>query len=211
VWAGVRTRILLGTGILAAPALYAFWTWGMHDYQRERLLNFLNPEKDLLGAGYNIIQARITVGSGGWLGQGWMAGQQSQLGFQKVSYSDFIFSVVAEEFGFVGALALCALLFYLVWRCLVVARRAQDDYGSLLAAGVATWVGMQIFVNVGMNINIMPVTGIPLPFISYGGSALISMLLGLGLVQSVALRSSPIIFGHKAWSPAWAKTARTTR
>jgi rod shape determining protein RodA len=103
------------------------------------------------------------------------------------------------------------LLFILVWRCLVVASRAPDAYGSLIAVGVASWIGMQVFVNVGMNIGLMPVTGIPLPFISYGGSSLVSTLLGLGLVQSIALRSSPIIFGHKAWSPAWAKTARTTR
>jgi rod shape determining protein RodA len=211
LWAGVRLRLFVAAGLLAIPSIFAFWTWVMHDYQRERLLIFLNPEKDLLASGYNIIQARISIGSGGLFGQGWMAGQQSQLEFLKVRYSDFIFSVVAEEFGFVGALVLCALLFYLVWRCLAVAHRAPDDYGSLLAVGVGTWVGMQIFVNAGMNIGLMPVTGIPLPFISYGGSALMSMLLGIGLVQSVALRSSPIIFGRKAWSPAWAKTARTAR
>ena len=105
---------------------------------------------------------------------------------------------------------LCALLFVLVWRCLVVASRAGDDYGSLLAAGVASWIGMQVFVNVGMNIGLMPVTGIPLPFISYGGSSLISMLLGIGLVQSVALRSSPVIFGGNPWSAPWVRTARTT-
>ncbi len=208
VGAGVRARFFIGAGVLAVPALYAFWNWGMHDYQRQRLLIFLHPESDLLSAGYNIIQARIAIGSGGWFGQGWMGGQQSQLAFLKVRYSDFIFSVVAEEFGFVGALALCALLFILVWRCLVVAFRAPDAYGSLIAVGVATWIGMQVFVNAGMNIGLMPVTGIPLPFISYGGSSLISTLLGLGLVQSISLRSSPIIFGHKAWSPAWARTTR---
>ena len=211
IGAGVRPRIFAGAALLAIPTLYGFWNWVMHDYQRDRLLIFLNPEKDLLSAGYNIIQARITIGSGGWFGQGFMAGQQSQLEFLKVRYSDFIFSVVCEEFGYIGALALCALLFLLVWRCLVIASRAPDDYGSLIAVGVATWIGMQVFVNAGMNIGLMPVTGIPLPFISYGGSSMISMLLGLGLVQSVSLRSSPIIFGHKAWSPAWVKFARTRR
>jgi rod shape determining protein RodA len=170
----------------------------------------LNPQRDLLHDGYNIIQARITIGSGGLFGLGYMGGQQSQLDFLKVSYSDFVFSVVAEEFGFVGSLALCALLFILVWRCLVVASHAGDAYGGLIAVGVASWIGMQVFVNVGMNIGLMPVTGIPLPFISYGGSSLISVLLGIGLVQSVASRSSPIIFGHKAWGAAWARSARTT-
>ena len=210
VAAGVRGRIFLGMGILAIPTLYVFWNWVMHDYQRKRLLIFLNPESDLLGDGYNILQARITIGSGGWLGQGFMAGQQSQLQFLKVRYSDFIFSVVAEEFGFIGSLALCALIFVLVWRCLVIASRAPDDYGSLIAIGVATWIGVQVFINAGMNIGLMPVTGIPFPFVSYGGSSLLSMLLGLGLVQSISLRSSPIIFGKKAWGAAWTRTARTS-
>jgi len=208
--AGVSWKFFTGAVVLAAPALYVFWNYVMHDYQQKRLLVFLNPEVDLLGDGYNIIQARITIGSGGLFGQGYMAGHQSQLQYLKVRYSDFIFSVVAEEFGFIGALALCALLFVLVWRCLVVARRSPDAFGSLIAVGVATWIGVQVFVNAGMNIGLMPVTGIPLPFISYGGSALISMLLGLGLVQSVSLRSSSIIFGHTRWSPAWARMARSS-
>ena len=210
VGAGVRWRFYIGSVILAVPALYIFWNYVMHDYQRDRLVIFLDPEREILAGGYNIIQSRIAAGSGGWFGQGYMAGNQSQLEFLKVRYSDFIFSVVSEEFGFVGALALIALLLILVWRCIVVASRARDHYGSLIAIGVASWIGMQVFVNVGMNIGLMPVTGIPLPFISYGGSSLTSMLLGLGLVQSVALRSSPVIFGANPWSPAWAGSARTT-
>lgn len=210
VAAGVRARIFIGAGIVAIPALLAFWQWGMQDYQRSRFLVFLNPNSDLLGEGYNIIQARTTIGSGGWFGQGYLAGTQSQLGFLKVQYSDFIFSVVAEEFGFIGSLALVALLLILVWRCLVVASRANDTYGSLIATGVAAWIGMQVFINVGMNIGLMPVTGIPLPFISYGGSSLMSILLGLGLVQSVALRSSSVIFGGSPLRAGWARSARTT-
>jgi rod shape determining protein RodA len=207
--AGVRTRIFLGAALAAIPALYGLWNWLMQGYQRDRLMIFLNPQSDLMDGGYNIIQARITIGSGGLFGLGFMGGQQSQLDFLKVRYSDFIFSVVAEEFGLIGSLALCALLFILVWRCLVVASHAGDSYGSLIAVGIASWIGMQVFVNVGMNIGIMPVTGIPLPFISYGGSSLISMLLGIGLVQSVASRSSPIIFGGSAWGAAWVRSART--
>ncbi|MDQ6695723.1 MAG: rod shape-determining protein RodA [Chloroflexota bacterium] len=210
VAARVPGRIFVATGLLTLPTLYVFWNYVMHDYQRQRFLIFLHPESDLLGDGYNILQTQITIGSGGWLGQGYMAGSQSQLDFLKVQYSDFIFSVVAEEFGFIGALALIALLFILVWRCIVVASRANDAYGSLIAVGVATWVGMQVFINVGMNIGLMPVTGIPLPFISYGGSSLMSILLGLGFVQSVAMRSSSVIFGGNKWSPGWARSGRTT-
>ncbi|HKP52432.1 MAG TPA: rod shape-determining protein RodA [Chloroflexia bacterium] len=208
--AGVRARILVTTGVLSIPIAFVFWNWVMHPYQRDRLLIFLDPQKDMLGQGYNILQARTAIGGGGWLGQGYLSGTQTQLEFTKVQYSDFIFSVVAEEFGFIGAVALIALLFLLVWRCLVVASRAQDAFGSLIAVGVATWIGVQIFINVGMNIGLMPVTGIPLPFISYGGSSLISMLLGLGLVQSVALRSSPVIFGGNQWRPGWGRAGRTT-
>ena len=118
--------------------------------------------------------------------------------------------MVAEEFGFIGSVALIALLFTLVWRCLTVASRAQDAFGCLIATGVATWIGMQLFINVGMNIGLMPVTGIPLPFISYGGSSLMSTLLALGLVQSVALRSSTVIFGGNHWRPGWGRAGRTT-
>ncbi|HUP27530.1 MAG TPA: rod shape-determining protein RodA [Chloroflexia bacterium] len=210
VAAGVARRIFVGTALLAIPAAYVFWNYVMHDYQQKRLLVFLNPESDVLNEGYNILQARITIGSGGWFGQGYMAGTQSQGEFLKVGYSDFIFSVVAEEFGFIGALILIALLFITVWRCLVVASRAKDNFGSLIAVGVATWIGMQIFINVGMNIGLMPVTGIPLPFISYGGSSLMSILLGLGLVQSVALRSSPVMFTGEGLRHGWTRSSRTT-
>jgi rod shape determining protein RodA len=208
--ARVRARIIVTTGVLLIPALFAFWNWVMRPYQRDRLLIFLHPESDLLGQGYNMIQARTAIGSGSILGQGFMNGSQSQLGFTKVQYSDFIFSVVAEEFGFIGGVALTGLLFLLVWRCLVVAQRARDTFGSLIAVGVAAWIGVQIFVNVGMNIGLMPVTGIPLPFISYGGSSLMSILLGLGMVQSVALHSSPYIFSGNRWRPGWARAGRTT-
>ncbi len=210
VAAGVSWRIFALVSALTVPAAYAFWTWIIHDYQRERLLIFLHPESDPSGAGYNIIQARITAGSGGLLGQGYMNGSQSQLAFIKVQYSDFIFSVVAEQFGFIGSVALILLLFIIVWRCIVVASRAPNLMGSLIAVGVATWIGMQIFINVGMNIGLMPVTGIPLPFISYGGSSLMSILLALGLVQSVAAQSSTVVFGGSLVSPGWARAGRTT-
>lgn len=210
VAAKVPARIFVGSAILAIPAIYAFWTYVMHEYQRNRLLIFLNPESDLLGEGYNLIQTRITIGSGGLFGQGYLHGMQTQGDFLKVQYSDFIFSVVAEQFGFIGGICLIALMFILVWRCLVVASRAPDAYGSFIAVGVATWIGMQVFIHVGMNIGLMPVTGIPLPFISYGGSSLMSILLGLGLVQSVALRSTSVMFGGEPLRAGWSRSARTT-
>jgi rod shape determining protein RodA len=204
----MRMFVLLGA--LAIPAAFAIWKWLLHDYQRERLTTFLNPESDLRGAGYNIIQARITIGSGGLFGQGYLGGSQSQLGFQKVQYSDYIFSVVAEQFGLIGSIALIALLFIVVWRCLVVATRSPSAFGSLICVGVATWIGMQIFINVGMNLGLMPATGIPLPFISYGGSSLMSILLGLGLVQSVSAQSSTVVFGDNRWTPGWSRAGKTT-
>lgn len=210
IGARVSGRIFLLVGAISVPAMYAFWTWFMHDYQRDRFTIFLHPESDPSGAGYNIIQARITAGSGGLLGQGFLNGSQSQLEFIKVQYSDFIFSVVAEQFGFIGSVVMIGLLFILVWRCLVVASRAPDGFGSLIAIGVATWIGMQIFINIGMNIGLMPVTGIPLPFISYGGSSLMSILLGLGMVQSVAVQSSAVVFGGSLIAPGWARSGRTT-
>jgi rod shape determining protein RodA len=210
IGAHVSGRIFLFVGAVAVPAFYVFWTWLMHDYQRARFTIFLHPESDPSGAGYNIIQARITAGSGGLLGQGFLHGSQSQLEFIKVQYSDFIFSVVAEQFGFIGSVVMIGLLFILVWRCLVVASRAPDGFGSLICIGVAAWIGMQIFINVGMNIGLMPVTGIPLPFISYGGSSLLSILLALGLVQSVAVQSSSVVFGGSLVSPGWARSGRTT-
>ncbi|HET6314347.1 MAG TPA: rod shape-determining protein RodA [Chloroflexia bacterium] len=208
--ARVPARTFVASAVLAIPAIYVFWNYVMHDYQRSRLLVFLNPESDIFGEGYNLIQTRITIGSGGLFGQGYLHGMQTQGDFLKVQYSDFIFSVVAEQFGFIGGVALVALLFILVWRCLVVASRAPDAYGSFIAVGVATWICMQVFIHVGMNIGLMPVTGIPLPFISYGGSSLMSILLGLGLVQSVALRSSTVIFGGEPLRAGWARSARTT-
>jgi rod shape determining protein RodA len=210
VGARVPARWFVALGAVALPAFFAFWKWVMQDYQRERFTSFINPEHDLLGAGYNIIQARITIGSGGWLGQGYLGGSQSQLGFQKVQYSDFIFSVVAEQFGLIGSVALIALLFILVWRCLVVATRSPSTFGSLICVGVATWIGVQIFINIGMNIGLMPVTGIPLPFISYGGSSLMSILLALGLVQSVAAQSTSVVFGNSQWTVGWARAGKTT-
>jgi rod shape determining protein RodA len=198
VAAKVPLRYLLGTVALAAPVVWLALntSYILKDYQRERLLIFLHPESAPLGAGYNILQARISIGTGGLFGQGYMGGIQSQGGFLKVAQSDFIFSVVAEEFGFIGATALIALLLLITWRYLHMARHAPTPYTSLICVGLAAWLAVQIFINVGMNLSLMPVTGIPLPFISAGGTSLVSLLLAQGLVQGIALRSHKVIFGR---------------
>ena len=199
--AAIRPLFLAATALLAAPAGWAIWSYLVHAYPKkflymqDRLLIFLHPESDLLGQGYNILQARISIGAGGLVGRGFLAGTQSQLHFLKVQYADFIFAVVAEEFGLIGALALVALLCVVVVRYLHVAQHAPDSFGSLIAVGLAAWLAVHIFCNVGMNLSLMPVVGIPLPFISYGGSSLLSLLIAQGLLQSIALRSRKVIFG----------------
>lgn len=204
-WVGliltVRTRRVYLIGLLAvtAPAMIGAWRFVLKGYMRDRLLIFLHPEQDPLGQGYNIIQAKISIGSGGWFGQGFGHGMQSQLHFLRVQHTDFIFSVTAEEFGFLGIIALFALLMVLLWRIVRVAGLAGDAYGQLIAVGVGSMLFFQIFVNIGMNLQLMPVTGIPLPFISYGGSSLITVLMGLGILQSVVMRHKKIAFVSKTF------------
>jgi len=193
IWAGIvfaaGLRPLHG-GLLAigALALAPVGWFVMHDYQRQRLLVFLNPNLEPQGEGYNVIQALTSVGSGGWLGRGFTSGTQSQLHFLRVQYSDFIFSVLAEELGFVGAMVLFALIIALLYRGLRASGLAQDAFGRLLSVGVVSLLFAQIFVNVAMNIGLVPVTGVTLPFISYGGSSLVTTLISTGLLQSVVAR-----------------------
>jgi rod shape determining protein RodA len=164
-------------------------------YQVERILNFIAPAEDArFGSIYNVQQALISIGSGGWFGQGYESGSQVQLRFLKVRHSDFIFSALSQEFGFVGALFVLGLLFFIIWRCLRAARLAGDTFGALICYGVATLFTFQAVVNIGMNLNLLPVTGLVLPFVSYGGSSLLSMLLGIGLVESVILRHKALEF-----------------
>jgi rod shape determining protein RodA len=187
VWAaGVRPLhlALLGGGVVAV--LPFLWVT-LEDYMRQRLLLFLNPAQDLAER-YNIDQALISIGSGGWFGKGLGAGSQSQLHFLRVRHTDFIFSVIAEEVGFVGATIVLILLAVVIVRILRVATQARDPLGRLICVGVAAIIFFQTLVNIGMNLNLLPVTGLTLPFISYGGSSLIATLVGVGLVESVAMR-----------------------
>jgi rod shape determining protein RodA len=164
-------------------------------YQIERIINFLFPDENARhGAIYNVQQALVSIGSGGWVGKGYESGTQVQLRFLKVRHSDFIFSALAEEFGFVGTIIVMGLLLFIILRCLRAARIASDTFGALIAYGVASLLTFQAVVNIGMNLNLLPVTGLPLPFVSYGGSSLLSMLLGIGLVESVILRHKALEF-----------------
>ncbi|MGQ9683299.1 MAG: rod shape-determining protein RodA [Anaerolineae bacterium] len=188
--AGVPLRhvILLGLACLILAPL----VWGlMQPYMRDRILSFLHPETDPSGQDYNVIQALISIGSGGLWGKGLGQGSQSQLAFLRVRHTDYIFSVLAEELGFVGCVLLLALMGALLLRILRIAGRTGDPFGRLVAVGVAMMVSVQVAINVGFNIGILPVTGLPLPLISYGGSSLIATLIGIGLVQSVALYHQP--------------------
>jgi rod shape determining protein RodA len=191
---GLRLKHLLLFSLagLVTPVLsYPF----LVDYQKQRILNFLFPDPNARhGEIYNIEQALITIGSGGWFGQGYQHGSQVQLRFLKVRHSDFIFSAMAEEFGFVGTTIVIALLLFVIYRCLRAARLSRDTFGALICYGVATLLAFQAMVNIGVNLKLVPATGLPLPFISYGGSSLFSLLLGIGLVESVILRHKALDF-----------------
>jgi len=165
------------------------------DYQQRRVLNFLFPDPNARhGEIYNLQQALIAIGSGGWLGEGYGHGTQVQLRFLKVRWSDFIFSAMAQEFGFIGVVLVILVLIFVIVRCLRAARLASDTFGALLAFGVATMIAFQTAVNIGVNLNMMPATGLTLPFVSYGGSSLLSTLIGIGLVESVILRHRNLDF-----------------
>jgi rod shape determining protein RodA len=186
---------ILALLLLSIPVGWFAWHYLAADYMRARFLIFLNPESDPTGEGYNIIQARIAIGHGGMFGEGLAGGSQSQLQFLRVQQIDFIFAAASEQFGFVGSLALFVLYTLVMWRCLVVAGRAPDPYGQYLCVGVVAVMFFLAVVNIGMNMGLMPVTGIPLPFISYGGSSLVVLLAMQGLVQSVAIRWRKLTFG----------------
>jgi len=190
--AGMRLRhwvILTAGGAAALPLLW----FALQDYMRERLLLFFDPTTDP-DSYFNIHQALVSIGSGGLIGKGLTHGTQSQLHFLRVRHTDFIFAVAAEELGFLGAMVIIGLLFFILWRTLRIAERSRDTFGRLIAAGVAAIILFQTVINVGMNLGLLPVTGLPLPFVSYGGSSLITLMIGMGLVESVAVRHRKLEF-----------------
>jgi rod shape determining protein RodA len=177
--------------VLAGSAAAAFpfvWTYVLQDYQKARLTAFLNPGADVQGAGFQLFQSQIAVGLGGWFGVGLTNGQQNAQGLLPVQDTDFVFAILAEELGFVGAMVVILLFVGLLWRILATGWRSKDPFGTVFASGVAAWLLFQLVVNVGMVIGMMPITGIPLPFISHGGASLISVALALGVLQSINIR-----------------------
>jgi rod shape determining protein RodA len=192
VMAGARPLhigIILLVAMLAAPGGWLL----MHDYQRARIETFIatvaNPENDPFGEGYNILQARISIGSGGMFGQGWLQGSQTQLDYLRVKQSDFIFSVLAEEMGFVGAMVLFALFIVLLFRIMRVVDKSSDGFGRVVAFGIGWIVLFQAFVNLGANLTVLPVTGVPLPLVSFGGSSMLTFFIAFGILQSILIRS----------------------
>lgn len=182
--AGISWWLILGAIAITAGCAPVLWHF-MREYQRNRVLTFLNPETDPLGTGYHIIQSKIAIGSGGIQGKGWLQGTQTQLDFLPESSTDFIFSVFAEEFGLIGTLTLLTLYLAIIARGLVIAAQAQNSYSRLLAAGITLTFFVYVFVNIGMVSGILPVVGVPLPLISYGGTSMITIMLGFGILMSI--------------------------
>ena len=185
--AGTPWWFFMGLGGLAMAAMPAAW-YMLHDYQRQRLLGFLNPEADPYGSGYHIMQSKIAIGSGGLTGKGWLNGTQAQLDFLPERHTDFIFSVLSEEFGLIGGLALLTLYLILTMRGLVISFRSREMYNRLVAGGISTMFFFYVVINIGMTSGLLPVVGVPLPLVSYGGSSLVALLASLGLVMGVSMR-----------------------
>jgi rod shape determining protein RodA len=195
--AGGASAVVIGIGVPLLLLNYdpSNTTGLIKPYQLGRIINFVFPDPNAsFGAIYNVQQALISIGDGGWFGQGYGGGTQVQLRFLKVRHSDFIFSALSEEFGFVGAVLVIATLAFIIARCLRAARLSGDTFGALIAYGAATLIAFQTIVNVGMNLNLLPVTGLTLPFVSYGGSSLITLFIAIGLVESVVLRHKDLEF-----------------
>ncbi len=181
---GIPKRLVLavlGLSAIAAPVVWHL----MHEYQRLRVLTFLNPESDPLGAGYHIIQSKIAIGSGGWFGKGWLNGTQAYLDFLPESSTDFIFAVLGEEFGLTGILVLLSGYLFIVWRGMMIAIQAQDCFSRLLAGSLTLTFFIYFFVNIGMVTGLLPVVGLPLPLISYGGSSLVTLMAAFGVLMSI--------------------------
>lgn len=184
-FAGLSWRLIGIIAALLAATMPIVWRFFMHDYQRARILTLLDPEADPLGKGYHIIQSKIAIGSGGIYGRGWLGSKQSELEFLPESSTDFIFAVFAEEFGLFGCLGLLLLYLLVIARSLYIAAQAQDTYSRLLAGSLAFTFFVYVFVNIGMVIGILPVVGVPLPMISYGGTSIVTLMAGFGILMSI--------------------------
>ncbi len=182
--AGISWKLIFSFVAILAAAAPLLW-FNMHPYQQRRVLTFLNPENDPLGAGYHIIQSKIAIGSGGLSGRGWLQGTQSHLEFLPERSTDFIFAVIAEEFGLIGVVLLIMLYLLITARGLIIASQAQTSFGGLLAGSLAITFLVYVFVNIGMVTGLLPVVGVPLPLVSYGGTSMVTLLAGFGILMSI--------------------------
>ncbi len=182
--AGLSIRLMIAMGVMAIPGAMVLWTF-MQDYQKQRVLTLLNPDSDPLGAGYNIIQSKIAIGSGGLFGKGWTNGSQAQLEFLPERNTDFIFAVLGEEFGLYGVLTLLALYVFVIGRGLYIAISAHDTYSRLLAGSISLTFFVYVFVNTAMVTGLVPVVGVPLPLVSFGGTSMVTLLAGFGILMSI--------------------------
>ena len=194
-FAGLRWRYILSAmGILLASA-WPIWMFVLHGYQKQRILTLLNPEADKLGAGWNIIQSKTAIGSGGVYGKGWLNGTQSQLNFLPESHTDFIIAVLAEEFGLLGVMILLALYVWVIGRGLWIAVTAQDTFGRLLAGSITFTFFVYIFVNIGMVSGLLPVVGVPLPLVSHGGTSIVTLMTGFGILMAIGTERRRVSIG----------------
>ncbi|MFZ3230303.1 MAG: rod shape-determining protein RodA [Pseudobdellovibrio sp.] len=184
----IRKAIILFIAALTLVAIPIIWKYQLKDYQRNRVFTFISPDQDPKGTGYNSIQSRIAVGSGKFFGKGFRMGTQSQLEFLPERHTDFIYSVLSEEWGFVGSIIVLTTFAFLFKVCFEISLQARDKYGALIAIGVAAYIFWHMFVNIGMVIGLLPIVGVPLPLLSYGGSGMLTTMAGLGLVSSIAYR-----------------------
>ena len=201
IWAGVlflsnvNKRVFVYLFLAFTVLSFGAWNFALHDYQRNRVETFINPNLDPRGRGYNVAQAVISVGSGGLFGRGLGRGLQSQLKFLPERQTDFIFAASAEELGFLGSAVILVLYFLILYRLLVIYRQSRDDLGRFTIAGVFFMIFSQTVINVGMNMGVLPVTGIPLPLVSYGGSSLFTVMISLGIAESVAVEAKGLRLG----------------
>ena len=184
--AGMSWRLIMLVAGLMGAFLPVMWYFLMKEYQKQRVLTFLNPESDPLGSGYHIIQSKIAIGSGGLEGKGWLQGTQSQLEFLPERHTDFIFAVFSEEFGLLGVLGLLAIYLFIICRGLIIANRAQDAYSKLLAGSITLTFFVYVFVNMGMVSGLLPVVGVPLPLVSFGGTSMVTLMAGFGMLMRIA-------------------------
>jgi rod shape determining protein RodA len=187
-YVGVRLQTVLTVVGAVIPLLYLGWNYGLREYQKNRVLNFIDPERDPLGSGYHLIQSKIAVGSGGIIGKGYTHGTQTQLRFLPEQHTDFAFSVFAEEWGFAGCLVLLLLYMFLIMWGLQIANRCNDRLGSILAVGVTAMLFWHVVINIGMVIGLFPVVGVPLPFFSYGGTSMVTSMIGIGILLNIRMR-----------------------